>query len=523
MTSVFNAWALSRLWAGAKAFGKPFFGQIQLRGGKNRPTKSVDRRAVEVPPYYPDTPLVREEIAHHYDCVAETDAEVGAILDALRADGLLEQTLVLFFSDHGYRMHRHKQFLYEGGIRVPLIAAGPGLPTGTVRRDLVSGIDIAAASLAFAGIDRPDVIEGRDVFAADHVARSFVVAARDRCDYTIDRIRAVVTPRFKYLRNFTTDRPYMQPQYRDAWPVTKALRQMAERGELTDVQLQFYGEQRPPEELYDLEADPHEIHNLAADPSSAEAIERHREILARWTAATGDRGREPESEAGLRAALRRWGENCVNPEYDAVRAKMTREEAAKYRVLILGDSISMGYTPFVTNMLFDEAIVIRPNENCAGTTKGVQKIDAWLALAGGSWDVITFNFGLHDLKHVKADGKNSNDPSDPRQAEPAVYERQLREIVTKLEATNASLIFVTTTPVPPGGVRPHRNVEDVLRYNDIGRRVMADHDIAVLDLYEFASARLEDIQQPVNVHFSSRGSRELAEQVTARVRAARLR
>ncbi|MCK5944470.1 MAG: sulfatase, partial [Planctomycetes bacterium] len=210
------------LWQPAAAADRPFFGQIQLRGGKNRAAAKVDPAAVAVPPYYPDIPIVREEIAHHHDVIRQTDREVARILTALRRDGLLDRTVVMFFSDHGYRMHRHKQFLYEGGVKVPLLIAGPGVAP-KVRDDLVSGIDLAATTLALCGVDKPTWMQGRDVFG-ERFARPFVVSARDRCDYTIDRIRAVVTDRYRYIRNELPDRPYMQPQYRDAWRITKVLR-----------------------------------------------------------------------------------------------------------------------------------------------------------------------------------------------------------------------------------------------------------------------------------------------------------
>jgi len=313
-------------WSGRKP-NQPFFGQIQLRGGKSNPKKKlVEPSKVIVPPYYPDHPLVREEVAHHYDCIAQTDGEVGQIVAKLKADGLLDSTVVFFFTDHGFKMLRHKQFLYEGGIKVPLIAAGPPalagmLKPGSVRKDLVSGIDIGVTSLALAGIDVPEHMEGRDVLAPGYKPRRYVISARDRCDYTIERIRAVRTERYKYLRNFLTDRPFMQPQYRDGWPVTKLLRQMAAEGKLDNAQMQFFGPAKPPEELYDLAADPHEIHNLAGDPASAKVLQRHRDILQRWIEQTHDKGQQPESDAGLRAVLKRWGKSCVNPEYDRVRGK----------------------------------------------------------------------------------------------------------------------------------------------------------------------------------------------------------
>ena len=313
------------LWRNRKP-GQPFFGQIQLRGGKlgRRAPKKTDRAKVPVPPYYPDIPLVREEIAHHYDCLLKTDEQIGEILTELEKDGLTESTLIFCFSDHGYKLHRHKQFLYEGGIRMPMIVAGPGIQPRQARKDLISGIDIAPASLAAAGIAIPKHMEGADFLAKDYQPRQYVTAARDRCDYTIEKIRAVVTPRYKYLRNYLTDRPFMQPSYKDPWPVSQAFRKMMANGEMNQTQLIFFGPKKAPEELYDLANDPHEIHNLANDPKHRKALEQHRQLLKEWIKETGDQGQKTESDAGLIATLKRWGDKCVNPEYDRVRGKLKK-------------------------------------------------------------------------------------------------------------------------------------------------------------------------------------------------------
>lgn len=298
---------------------QPFFGQVQLGGGKLRKVaKLTDRSAVSVPPYYPDIELVREEIAHHYDCLLETDRQVGEVIDALKRDGLFENTVILLHSDHGYKLHRHKQFLYEGGIQMPLIVAGPGIKSGAVREDLISGIDLAPTSLALAGIQAPEWMEGVDFLADSHTPRQFVVAARDRCDNTIERIRAIVTPRYKYLKNYLTDRPYMQPSYKDPWPVSIEFRRMMAAGEMNEAQLVFFGSDKPAEELYDLENDPHEIHNLASDPEQAKVLQQHRDYLEQWVWETGG-GVEPESDAGLIQVLYRWRDKCVNPEYAPLR------------------------------------------------------------------------------------------------------------------------------------------------------------------------------------------------------------
>jgi len=307
-------------WTGREE-GRPFFGQIQMTGGKlGGAPEQVDPADVEVPPYYPDHPVYRKEIAHHYDTILELDRRLGEIVGALKRDGLYENTIVFFFSDHGMKLPRHKQFLYEGGIRVPLIIAGPGLPEGTVRDDLVHGIDLGATALRMAGINIPPHMQGRDLFADDY-HRDFVVAARDRCDYTIDRIRAVVTDRYKYIRNFMTDRPYLQPQYRDGSDFMKVLRQLHDDGELDDVQAHFAGPERPAEELYDLENDPHETENLvhSSEREHQVALAEMRTHLHRWIVETDDEGRFPETDAALKAALQRWGDDAVNEEYDRVR------------------------------------------------------------------------------------------------------------------------------------------------------------------------------------------------------------
>ncbi|MHC4376209.1 MAG: SGNH/GDSL hydrolase family protein [Planctomycetota bacterium] len=195
------------------------------------------------------------------------------------------------------------------------------------------------------------------------------------------------------------------------------------------------------------------------------------------------------------------------------------------RVLLLGDSISIGYTQPVRELLGEDYVVVRPTnakggaENCAGTNKGVENIDRWIALEGGDWDVIHYNFGLHDLKRVHPEtGKNSTDPNDPYQADPERYRAQLGAITERLEATGARLIFATTTPVPEG-VRPYRAPSDPLTYNAVALEVLEGRDVVVNDLFTFANARLGEIQKERDVHFSKEGSAALAEQVAGAIRA----
>lgn len=193
------------------------------------------------------------------------------------------------------------------------------------------------------------------------------------------------------------------------------------------------------------------------------------------------------------------------------------------RVLILGDSISIGYTPFVKDLLASVAEVIRPQledgkaENCEGTTKGVTEIDRWLG--DGKWDVIHFNFGLHDLKHVHPDtGENSMNPKDPQQAPLGKYRKNLEEIVDRLKETGAHLIFATTTPYPNPVDGPLRMPGQAQKYNEVALKIMKKNDIQVNDLYSFVKPQMEALMIKKNVHFTEEGSKALAGEVAAVIR-----
>ena len=320
-----------RDWKEAQAQGKPWFGQIQLKGGKNGKVvlenqNPIHPKHVPVPPYYPDHSDFRDMIADHYACVLGTDLSVKRILDELEADGVLDDTIVFFFSDHGMPGGlRHKQFCYEGGIHIPLLIRWPKhypiTRAGLAINDLVSSIDISATSIALAGISIPLHMEGHNVFAKNYKPRDYVISARDRCDYTIERIRAVVTKRYKYLRNFLTDRPYLQPQYRDDRAVTKAWKRLYSEGNLDPEAAAFASDKKPAEEFYDLRKDPHEVKNLVDDPEYKAELQQHRDILENWMRDTDDKGQYPESTEGLLQVMYRWGSKCVNPEYKAVSKK----------------------------------------------------------------------------------------------------------------------------------------------------------------------------------------------------------
>ena len=311
--------------------GQPFFGMVQLVGGKGRrlkqnPTNPAD---IKLPAYYPDHPVLREFFAYQYDCARTMDAQVAALLAELDQDGLTDNTVVIFHTDHGMRCLRDKQFCYDGGLHVPLIVRWPAgkklVPPGTRRKEIVADLDVTATTLALAGVKIPKYMESRSLFGPDYKPRDFVVGVRDRCDFTIDRIRTIRTDRYRYVRNFLTDRPYTQPTYKDGkggvFAYVDVLKTLYREGKLNDRQGWFMARHRPSEELYDHTTDPDETVNLAADPKHANALARHRALLKTWIKQTDDKAQYGESEAGLKDVLKRWGAKCVNPEYDAVKKK----------------------------------------------------------------------------------------------------------------------------------------------------------------------------------------------------------
>jgi len=193
------------------------------------------------------------------------------------------------------------------------------------------------------------------------------------------------------------------------------------------------------------------------------------------------------------------------------------------RVLLIGDSISIGYTIGVRELLEGEANVHRPLTNCGPTTKGVAEIGTWLETggAGKKWDVIHFNWGLHDLKFMGPQGQNLADPEsgDSRQqVPPAEYEKNLRVLVEKLKATGAQLIWRNTTPIPPGS--QGRVVGHSAAYNEIAARVMEDNGIPTHDLYTPAKENMDEWMRPANVHFTAEGNEALSKLVADRIREA---
>lgn len=316
--------------------GQPFYAQVNIfephRGrppdvwdftaGADEPT---DPASVTPPRYYPDDEVSRRDWAGYLDAVRMLDEKVGRVLDRIDEDGLTDRTVVIFFGDHGRPMPRCKQFLYDGGIRVPLIIRWPGeLEPGSIRDELVSSIDLSATSLAIAGIDPPSHMEGRVLLGqAKSTDREYVFSARDRCDETVDRIRAVRDKRYKYIRNYHSERPYMQlNRYKEiSYPIWRQMQRLEASGEITAQEYPFLARTRPEEELYDTFQDPDELRNLASSEEHQQILTRMASALDLWILHTGDHGEVPEDPAVAAA----WEERMSTNYTDAYATVRQRE------------------------------------------------------------------------------------------------------------------------------------------------------------------------------------------------------
>lgn len=265
---------------------------------------SVDQRQdatrlTTLPPYYPDTPRVREDWKRNYELITAMDAWAGELIGQLKADGLYDDTIIMFWSDHGVGLPRAKRWLYDSGVHIPLIVHIPpqfrigsdGKP-GSVADQLISSIDLGPTVLNLAGLKVPAYIQGKAFLGANLPApRDYVFGARDRMDERYDIIRMVRDKRFKYLRNYEPFKEYFQHMETPEKGATmKELRLAHAEGRLPPAAARYFQDTKPVEELYDTASDPHEIHNLAGDPDYANALERMRSEHFGWVKKTLDLG-----------------------------------------------------------------------------------------------------------------------------------------------------------------------------------------------------------------------------------------
>ena len=294
-------------WRG-RAPGQPFFSifnfgithESQVWAQAENPLRVPEDLEVPVPPYLPDTEIARQDIRQVYSNIIAMDEQVGRILDELEADGLLESTVIFWYTDHGGPLPRQKRLLYDAGLQVPMIIRYPdGWRAGEIDEQLISFVDFKSTALSLAGIEPPEYVDGR-AFVGEFQSneeRQYIHAAADRFDRQYDTIRAVRDARFKYLRNYNPEQGYYLPlTYREQMPIMQELLRLRDLGQLNEAQAQWFRPVKPEQELFDTESDPHELVNLAADPAYAEKLSELSAELDNWLSGFDDKGMMPEPD-----------------------------------------------------------------------------------------------------------------------------------------------------------------------------------------------------------------------------------
>jgi N-sulfoglucosamine sulfohydrolase len=275
--------------------------------GEREHVQHAKPETVTPPPYYPDHPIVRQEWARYLNSVSGMDVRIGKVLEQLRADGLVDDTIILFFGDNGRLDPRGIHWCYDSGLRVPMIIkwpknypAPPQYRPGTIDEQIHSLIDVTATTLAIAGVERVPLMQGR-VFLGDRAdpPRQYAFAARDRIDETVQRIRSVHDARYHYLRNYTKGPTFASlNRYKEkCFLIYPLMREMHSQGKLSGPPLAMMERRGPSEELYDTHADPHEINDLihSTRPEHIDGLNRLRAAIDTWIEETGDRGAIPEA------------------------------------------------------------------------------------------------------------------------------------------------------------------------------------------------------------------------------------
>ena len=315
-----------------------------------------------LPPYYPDTPVTREDWKRNYELITAMDAWAGGLIDQLKKDGLYENTIVMFWSDHGVGLPRAKRWLYESGTHVPLIVRIPeqfregrqGTP-GVADDRLVSSIDFGPTVLNLAGVKIPGHVLGRPFLGPDLPApRDYIYGARDRMDERYDIIRMVRDKQFRYIRNYEPNKTFYQYMNTPEKGATmQEIRRVAAAGSMPSAAKLFMADHKQVEELYDVAADPHEINNLAADPAYREVLQRMRAVHLQWVTDTKDVGLIPEPELAVR-------EKAAGSRYAILRQPGGDELVARLRAVapLAGELDTKNIDAFV-NALADTDAAVR--------------------------------------------------------------------------------------------------------------------------------------------------------------------
>ena len=302
-----------------------------------------DASRLPLPPYYPDTPKTREAWAAYYDVVTITDRTIGEMLAELEEAGLADETLVVFWGDHGVGLARGKRWIYDSGLKIPLIMRWPNhIEPDTLRTDFVQFLDLAPTMISVAGGEVPDHLHGRVIIGDEQGPEpEYLYHGRDRMDERYDMIRGVRNRQFLYVRNFESHRPWVQfMRTPSQGPIYQELGRLKASGGLGPLAAPFMQDTKPHEELYDVVADPHQVFNLAGDPQYTDQLRLLREELMRWMRTMDDKGLVPEPEL-----YRRMFEN----EASAVTAVplLTKKTAPDGAVLVTvkaqAEGVSLAY------------------------------------------------------------------------------------------------------------------------------------------------------------------------------------
>lgn len=501
-TDVFFAQAMK--WIEATKGTQPFYAHIAT----NAPHAPLQVRPEDEARY---ADKVKDgDVAKFFGMVANIDDNVGRLLEKLAAWGIERDTLVVFMNDNGGTagvrifnagMRAQKGTPWLGGIRASSFWRWPGTLKPADCDRLAAHLDFFPTLAELAGAQLGDElkqqVEGRSLVPllmnpqADWSDRTLVSH--------VGRWPKGTDPnKFKHtncsIRNSRFQLVSVAKDGAKKWQLFDLKADHAQQSDVADRHPEIVAQL---ESTYDRWWDSVQKQLVNEDAVGPEQ-NPFKTLFEKQFAAVSTR--DDASNTKNQPRTKRDAKKSATRPADSALAPIT-DKPGLPRVLLIGDSISIGYTLPVRKLLDGKANVHRIPANGGPTTNGLKNLNAWLG--SGKWDVIHFNWGLHDLKLI--DGKH--------QVPLEEYEKNLREIVAKLKATQAKLIWCSTTPVPEGELNPPRRFGDVAHYNAAAKRIMEEHKISIDELGEFAAPQLKDIQRKADVHFSPEGSAILAQQV----------
>jgi arylsulfatase A-like enzyme/lysophospholipase L1-like esterase len=513
---------------------QPFFAQITLYDShrlkdnwkqvSENQAKPVDRDAVQLPPYFPDHPSVREDWARYLESIQTIDGKFGQLIKRLDAEGIADNTVIIFIGDNGRCHLRGKCWLYDAGLKVPFLLKVPtaiagrlkNAASGSTNDDLVSTIDISATVLQLAGVELPEYLDGQSLVGEQYEPREAIFGARDLIDEVMDRIRCVRTQKYKYIRNYNPENGYRECLYvQRNRPMLSVIRELDREGRLSPAQQLILKTVKPSEELYDVAADPHEVNNLAADLKYAKQLKSLRSQLDRWLESTGDTGLKQmrEFEASDQASLQKRFvdiDSYLEPIKSQLQIRWPKNRTV--RVVAHGHSVPTGYFrsgkvetfkayPHLLHRKISEAYpnavvnMIPTGIGGESAKEGAKRFaDDVLALKP---DVITIDYGLNDRR---------NGLKETREAWSSMIEMA--------KENDIKVILLT----PTGDL--NANIQDasdkLSRQATQIRELAAEHQVGIVDSYrlfreyEQRNGGYEDLMSQGN-HPNFRGHQLVAE------------